>query len=154
MISPLGPQDSDVWTEKEQQHLYSHIWPTRVVQGVHSDNRFQGWNTVVAACSGTGQSVTSVASECDPSSAVYRSASRNSWTGVICNPAGEVVCLHLAGLGLRGAASSLGVLRDLHGLQYLNLEGNRIYGSLSPPRHYLGPGLHWWLRSTMCPPQS
>ena len=106
-----------------------------LLQIIQSRNHFQGWSAASPLCKGTGQSVSSVAAECDPSNQVYRSASRNSWTGVICNAAGEVTCIHLAGLGLRTTATSIGILADLPSLLYLNLEGNRLYGELPDACH-------------------
>lgn len=79
--------------------------------------------------------MTSIAAECDPSNQVYRSAARNLWTGVICSSAGEVTCLHLAGLGFKGSANkSLEILKDLPSLVYLNLQYNSLYGK--PERRF------------------
>ena len=100
------------------------------LQSVKSDNRFQGWRADTPICTDTDQAVTSSAVECDPNNQVYRSASRNSWTGVTCNPRGGVICLHLAGLGLNGNAESLALLKDLPHLAYLNLEGNEFSGKV------------------------
>lgn len=97
-------------------------------QTVSSNNRIQGWQKAIPICNGTNQAVTSVPAECDPSNQIYRSAARNLWTGVICNSAGYVTCLHLAGLGLHGSAASLSLLGGLPSLGYLNLQGNRLHG--------------------------
>lgn len=50
-----------------------------------------------------------------------------------CTRGGVVACIHLAGLGLEGAASAIGTLGGLPGLVYLNLESNRFSGAQPVP---------------------
>lgn len=125
-------------SSKNSSQSPRHCLKAFPLQSVQSDNRFRGWKADTQICTDTGQAVTSSALECDPSNQVYRSASRNSWTGVTCNPTGSVICLHLAGLGLHGNADAVAILGDLPDLAYLNLEGNSLSGELLIP-----PELPW-----------
>jgi hypothetical protein len=105
--------------------LFEHY---RSPQAVRDKNHFQGWDTTSSICAVAGQSVTDNSAECYPANQVYRSAAQNAWTGVTCDSQGNVVCIHLAGLGLAAAAASLGLLRGLPQLRYLNLESNKFSG--------------------------
>lgn len=99
------------------------------MQAVVSKNRLGGWGqSDLGVCSSASEIVTSSAAECDPLHQIYRNANRNSWTGVTCNPAGEVVCIHLQGFSLHGAAAGIATLQDLPSLGYLNLADNELSG--------------------------
>lgn len=102
------------------------------MQDVISDNRFRGWGQSPSdPCGLTAlQTVTEDVKECSPSNRVYKTAVYNVWTGVTCNPAGEVVCIHLPSFDIEGSASAVTALQGLPGLAYLNLADNKLTGEL------------------------
>ena len=133
-----GLTNFQVWTLQMVCTCHSHSerklssWFHATVQTVAQSNHFNGWGQNSSqACGGANQTVTSTVSECDPDNQVYRSADRNAWTGVTCNPTGSIVCIHLAGFGLQGSASALEALQDLPSLAYLHLGNNYLKGELS-----------------------
>ena len=97
-------------------------------QAVSASPQWQGWGKDNNSLCSSAQTSTYQELLCEPAYPGSFDANQHAWTGVTCTPAGQVLCLNLAGWGLQGNISILNDLAPLQHLQMISMASNSLTG--------------------------
>ena len=103
------------------------------MQEVYSNNHWQGWGKDTNAMCPSTQVASTDELVCEASYPDAVDPLNMSWTGVVCTPAGTVLCLSLLGFGLNGNVAILDLLGPMNDITSLDLTSNHLTGITLTP---------------------
>ena len=98
------------------------------LQDVFVRNHWQGWGKDSSDMCPPTQASATEELMCEPSYPGGIDPANMSWPGVVCTPAGTVLCISLPNLGLMGDISILERLSPLNDTMLIDLSGNELAG--------------------------